>query len=414
MAAWLEWRRPTRGCRHGVVRPLLGLLLCVLFPCVAARAQTPEQGAETGSEPLPDRIQRAARSISDTLERLRLYPHVTSLATGGGAAPGFAYFDPAAGLGRVGLYGGLSHSVRGDSLYELRLGRMPHEPGRAPRRRLGFEWMPHFVTDPGPGDRFFFYGQARLLDLGAGRYLQGYSDPLRQESFDLVAGYRLAPGLAVQARAGVLGVSPGTGAQALERVFAASLDSPGLAWKRDYLRLTSELAWDTRIQPRHTQGGSFVSLRLESYQGLSGAPGFDRVALDARRFLPLGTPRHILALRAVGSYARTGGVPVPYYLQGSLGGGSLLRSFPEHRFSGDTLYALSAEYRFQALGWLQLAAFFDGGAASGGFTALNSGGFRTSQGVGVRLTTPSSVLFRFDVARGDEGTRFNAKIGYSF
>ncbi len=23
-------------------------------------------------------------------------------------------------------------------------------------------------------------------------------------------------------------------------------------------------------------------------------------------------------------------------------------------------------------------------------------------------------LFRFDVARGDEGTRFNAKIGYSF
>jgi hypothetical protein len=392
------------------VRPLVCLLLCVLFPSVAARAQ--EQKAE--SEPLPDRIQKAAKSISGTLERLGLYPHVTSLATGGGAAPGFAYFDPAAGSAGIGLYGGLSHSVRGDSLYELRLGRMPHEPGRAPRRRLGFEWMPHFVTDPHRGDRFFFYGQARLLDLGAGRYLQGYSDPLRQESFDLLAGYRLAPGLAVQARAGVLGVSPGSGARALERVFAASLDSPGLAWKRDYLRVTSELAWDTRVQPRHTQGGSFVSLRLESYQGLGDTPGFDRVSLDARHFLPLGTPRHILALRAVGSYARTGDVPVPYYLQDSLGGGSILRSFPEHRFSGDRLYAVSAEYRFRALGWLQLAAFFDGGAASGGFSALDSGGFRTSQGVGVRLTTRSSVLFRFDVARGDEGTRFNAKIGYSF
>jgi hypothetical protein len=34
--------------------------------------------------------------------------------------------------------------------------------------------------------------------------------------------------------------------------------------------------------------------------------------------------------------------------------------------------------------------------------------------VGVRLTTRKSVLFRFDVAHGDEGTRFNAKIGYSF
>ena len=107
-------------------------------------------------------------------------------------------------------------------------------------------------------------------------------------------------------------------------------------------------------------------------------------------------------------------MPVPYYLQYSLGGGRLLRSYPEHRFSGDSIYGVSAEYRFQALRWLQLAAFFDGGAASGGFAGLDSLGFRTSTGVGARLTTGNSVLFRFDVARGAEGTRFNAKIGYSF
>ncbi len=395
------------------LRRLVCLILCALFPCTAPSARAQDDEAGEKKESFPEKVQRAAREFSGTLKKVGLYPYVTSLATGGGAAPGLAYFDPTAGPG---IYGGVSHSVKGDSLFEVRLGRMPHEPNRAPRRRLGFEWMPHFVTDPGRQDRFFVYGQARLLDLGAGRYLRGDSDPLRQQSIDVVAGYRLAPGLAFQVRAGALSVTPGQDARTQGQVFAKSLDTPapGLAWKRDFFRVTSELAWDTRIQPRHTQGGSFVSLSFDNYRGLADTPGFTRVALDARHYLPLGTPRHLLALRAAGSYARTGGVPVPYYLQYSLGGGRLLRSYPEHRFSGDSIYAVSAEYRFQASRWLQLAAFFDGGAASGGFASLNSSGFRTSKGVGVRLTTRNTVLFRFDVAHGDEGTRFNAHVGYSF
>jgi outer membrane protein assembly factor BamA len=291
---------------------------------------------------------------------------------------------------------------------------MPHEPGRAPRRRLGFERLPAYLSAPLARDRFFAYGRVMQLDLEAGRYLRGYSDPLQQRSIDAVAGYRLAPGLAVQARVGMLAVKPAEDAQTLGEIFDPSRDVPGRAWKRDYLRVTSELAWDTRVRPRHPREGSFVSLRLESYQGLGETPSFRRVALDARHYLPLGSERHLLALRAAGSYARTGGIPVPYYLQYSLGGGSMLRGYPEHRFSGDTIYGLSAEYRFQAVRWLELAAFVDGGAASGGFPGLDSQGFRTSAGAGARFTTPSSVLFRFDVARGAEGTRFNARIGYSF
>ena len=294
------------------------------------------------------------------------------------------------------------------------MGRMPHEYGRAPRRRLGFEWVPEYVASPVDENRFFAYGRLGQLDLEAGRYLRGYSDPLQQRSIDAVAGYRIAPGLAVQGRVGMLAVAPAEDAGTIGQVFDPSRDVPGQAWKRDYVRVTSELAWDTRVQPRHVQDGSFVSLRLDRYQGIGDTPGFSRVALDARHYLPLGSGRHVVALRAAGSYARTGGVPVPYYLQYSLGGGSLLRSYPEHRFSGDTIYGVSAEYRFQARRWLQLAAFFDGGVARGGFAGLDSLGFRTSTGVGVRLTTRDSVLFRFDVARGAEGTRFNAKIGYSF
>jgi len=410
----LPFGRFVRGgtCQAGPLRRLICLLLCALLPCVAARAQEVDEGEKR--ESLPERVERVVRDTSTRLKEKRLYPYVTSLATGGGAAPGLAYFDPKLGRGAVGLYGAVSHSVKGDSLLELRLGRVPHEAGRAPRRRLAFERMPEWVARAGPEGRLFAYGRVGQLDLEAGRYLRGYSDPLRQRSIDAVAGYRIAPGLAVQGRVGFLAVTPGEDARTLGRQFKAALDVPGQAWKRDFLRVTSELVWDTRIRPRHTQGGSFVSLRLESYQGVGDTPGFRRVALDARHYLPLGSTRHILALRAAGSRARTGGIPVPYYLQYSLGGDSILRSYPEHRFSGDSIYGVSAEYRFQALRWLQLAAFLDGGAASGGFAGLDSLGFRTSTGVGARLTTGNSVLFRFDVARGAEGTRFNAKIGYSF
>jgi hypothetical protein len=390
------------------LRRIAGLLVCLLLPCGAARAQE-----KPTTESLPERLQRITKDVTGQFKRLNLYPHVTSLATGGGAAPGLAYFDPRLGHGAVGVYGAFSHSIKNDRLLELRLGRMPHEPGKAPRRRLDFEWMPRYVQAPVARDRFFAYGRVSQLDLEAGRYLRGYSDPLQQRSLDAVMGYRIAPGLAIQGRAGFLAVSPGEAARTLGRVYDPSREIPGQAWKRDYLRLTSELVWDTRERPWHPQGGGFVSLRLESYQGVGETPGFRRVALYARRYLPLGD-RHLLALRAAGSLASTGGIPVPYYLQYSLGGGRLLRSYPEHRFSGDRIYAVSAEYRFQATRWLELAAFLDGGAASRGFAGLDSFGFRTSTGVGARLTTSDKVLLRFDVATGAEGTRFNAKIGLSF
>jgi hypothetical protein len=396
--------------------PLLCLGVALLLALAAPQAQAQEEAPADGGrkDPLPERIERAAVRFSDALERLGLYPHVTSLATGGGAAPGLTYFDAAAGAREIGLYGSVSHSLKGDSLVELRLGRIPYEPGRAPSRRPGFEWMPGWVAGEHGEHRFFVYGQAKLLDLGAGRYLEGYSDPLRQQSADVVAGYRISPTLSARMEAGVLAVSPGPGAQSIGMEFLPALDAPGLAWKRDYVRLSSELAWDSRHDARLTRGGQLVSLRLETYQGWGGTPGFSRLALDARHYQRLGSDRHLLALRGVASLADSDGIHVPYYLQDSLGGGSLLRSYPEHRFSGDKVLAFSAEYRFRAMSWLQLAAFYDGGRAWDGFDALGSNGFRSSAGLGVRLTTPNRVLLRLDVARGAEGTRFNAKIGYAF
>jgi hypothetical protein len=394
------------GLRRG-----LWVALCFLLPWAATARAADDVPADKKEEraPLPDRIERAAKQVSRAFKERNLYPYVTSLATGGGAAPGLAYFDP-----KIGVYGGLSASVKGDTLVDLQMGRIPHRPDRPPSRRPGLEWMPGFVAGEDGQARFFIYGEARRLDLGPGRYLQGGSDPLRQESFDVVAGSRLSSKLAVQVQAGMLSVSPGPGAEAGGLVFAPALDAPGLAWKRDYLRVSSELAWDSRAQPGHPSGGGFASFRLDGYQGRGATPGFGRASLDVRRYQALGSARHVLAVRGFASFANTDGIHVPYYLQDSLGGGSILRSYPEHRFSGDRLLAFSAEYRFQALSWLELAAFYDGGRAWDGFPTLDSGGFRSSTGLGVRLTTRDHVVFRLDGARGAEGTRLNLKVGYSF
>jgi Omp85 superfamily domain len=396
------------------LRRVLCVGLCLLLPCAATARGGDDAGGDKPDKKeertrLPDRIERAAKRVSQALKQRKLYPYVTSLATGGGAAPGLAYFDTG-----LGLYGGVSESLKGDSLVELRVGRIPHVPDHAPSRRPGLEWMPGFVTGEDGQGRFFVYGQAKRLDLGPGRYLQGGSDPLRQESLDVVAGYRLSSRLALQVQGGMLSVSPGPGAETSGLAFAPALDAPGLAWKRDFLHLGSELARDTRLQPGRPDSGSFASLRLDHYQGRDSTPGFSRASLDVRRYQALGSARHVVAVRGLASFANTDGIHVPYYLQDSLGGASILRSYPEHRFSGDRLLAFSAEYRFQALPWLQLAAFYDGGRAWSGFPTLDSGGLRSSTGLGVRLTTRDHVLLRLDAARGDEGTRLNLKVGYSF
>ena len=399
-----------------LLRPLAGLLFVLLLPCAGA-IHAQEEGAanerQTTQAPLPERIERAAKRLTDRLAAVNLYPRVTSLGTGGGPAPGLAYWDPTAGPGRLGLYGSLSQSFYGDRLIELRLGRVPHVPGKAPVRRDGLEWIPGFVTN-GRSDRAFLYGEARQLNLDEGRYLLGHSAPLRQDSLDMVGGYRIAPHLALSVRTGFLQVTPTSGAGVLDRPFSPALESQGLPWRRDFLRVSSELAWDSRLQPRSPTGGSFVSLMLEHYHDRGVAPGFSRASLDVRRFQPLGSERHLVALRGFASVAATEGAQVPFYRQYTLGGSSVLRSYPEHRFSGDRLLAFSAEYRFSPLPWLELAGFADVGGAWGGFLPLGTDGFRRSTGIGVRLKTRDAVLIRADVARGDEGTRLNLKLGYSF
>ena len=66
-----------------------------------------------------------------------------------------------------------------------------------------------------------------------------------------------------------------------------------------------------------------------------------RFAADARRFVRLGSKRHVLAFRGVASADQTdAGSRVPFYLQSALGGSELLRGFDSYRFRGDKVMAI--------------------------------------------------------------------------
>jgi outer membrane protein assembly factor BamA len=111
---------------------------------------------------------------------------------------------------------------------------------------------------------------------------------------------------------------------------------------------------------------------------------------------------------------------------GSLGGLSRLRSYPEDRFKGSHAKFVGLEYRWNLIEEtkpfdffiakdirtvIQLAAFYERGAISDNKDDL-WGTMRESYGLGARLVTKSGLIFRADIATGDEGQEVSIIFGY--
>ena len=111
---------------------------------------------------------------------------------------------------------------------------------------------------------------------------------------------------------------------------------------------------------------------------------------------------------------------------GSLGGLSRLRSYPEDRFKGSHSRFIGVEFRWNLIEEtkpfnyffardirtvIQLAAFYESGAISDNKDELWDTR-RESYGIGVRLVTKSGLIFRADVATGDEGEELSIIFGF--
>jgi hypothetical protein len=177
-----------------------------------------------------------------------------------------------------------------------------------------------------------------------------------------------------------------------------------LRWDPRYFRTRAFAAVDWRRTPGYTGSGGLYRVELQDYSDRSGSRlGFRSAEAEVVQLVPLVGANWVIAVRGlvtVTDDAADG--DVPFFLMPSLGGSSSLRGYPSLRFRDRHRLLLSAEYRWTASRFLDMALFYDAGKVAGDIDDLNLSDLRSSWGAGARFHGTSRTVFRVEVARNDE------------
>jgi hypothetical protein len=411
--------------------PLFSLLpLLALLWAASARSQTaPGPGAADPPPPEPARAEETAAS-----ERMHwgpVYPSVAILSAGASVAPMLQLWERDLAGSGLDVQAAAAYSLRRYQLYALRVGRLP-------RRGAG---PPSFSTS---SDRLYPLSEMERMAGGSEERADVYlsyrhrhypeedfygSGPdareadrsdfrLRDHLVELVGAYHASPRLTLVARTGVLSTSLGGGRDgAVPDVHATfgEAGAPGLGLSPRQVILAGGLLADRRDDPRDPRRGGLLLAGFSRFEGEGAGFDFTRLSADLRLYRALGSERHVLAARALGSFDRPdAGAQVPFYLQSSLGGSQVLRGYRAFRFRDERLVAFSVEYRFEAHPRVELAAFVDAGQVAPAGTGFRLGDPHAGWGVGLRVKSQRRVVLRLDVARSPETTRYLVKLGPAF
>lgn len=353
------------------------------------------------------------------------YPRITWPSRGSGAALGVRYWQRDF-LGPLDAAGAAFYSLYGYQHYDVQLGLMPHRGNRIPQRSWRGDEL-YEIGDVRPGfPRFPLYGTFRYRYLPQEDYygLGPESSPddrttyLQEETRAyLRTGIQMGKHFVWIVEGGYQWNELGPGTSSSLPTTPSRFDddaAPGLAGPPDYLRLTTQLFLDFRDEPGNPHKGFMLAAIGERFLDRTrDSFSFDRVGLDARGFLPLGSPQRVLALRAalLGDHSADGN-RVPFFMQESLGGSHTLRGFDSFRFRGERIQLYQLEYRWEPMSFWELAAFTDAGAAAregSSFEALH-----WDYGFGMRFKTYRDVFLRFEIAFSDETTRYYIRSSTSF
>lgn len=171
--------------------------------------------------------------------------------------------------------------------------------------------------------------------------------------------------------------------------------------------------WDTRDSTLYPRAGGVLRARAASARGGWGSDfDYDVLRLDARRYLGLPWPLHVLGLQALAELRR--GEP-PFYGTGRLGGAEVLRGYYEGRYRDRQYLAAQAEYRLPLVWRLGAVFFASAGDVARALDGLRLADVKLSGGAGLRLAPLADVPvnIRLDVAYGD-AARFYFSIGEAF
>jgi hypothetical protein len=411
---------------------VLAALWSVLTPAHSFAAADPQDPQRPGW------VKRTVRSFLEDDEAgggrsgLHLGPFVPRLeivSSGSGLAPMLHFWAPDIGGTAVDVHASAFYSLSKYQHYDLQVGLVPHEGERLPRVERGtsavFPLSDLEKTAAVQG--FNIYASARYRDYPREDFYGLGPDSLQLDRTD----YRLKDGLyegivrfgvghvSLMGRAGLLQTSilPGTDSAYPNTEFANDDQAaPGLLRSPDFVHLSAGAWLELRDEPGNPHRGASLGVafsRLDDRQG--NAFQWNRLSVDAREYIPLGSNRHVVALRQVTSLDDPdAGSNVPFYLHSTVGGSALLRGYSAFRFRDDKLLAFTGEYRFEVHPKLELALIYSTGKVFPTMSDFDLHDLRRSFGAGIRLKSPRKVKLRVDVLHGPERTRVDIKLEPSF
>jgi hypothetical protein len=137
---------------------------------------------------------------------------------------------------------------------------------------------------------------------------------------------------------------------------------------------------------------------------------------EARAYVPVFADRRVLALRSVYASVQpdAGSPPVPFYRLPESAGDLYFRAFDSGRFRDQHLALGELEYRWWLWEWLWAVGFAQLAWVAPSSAALRFDEVHESYGGGIRVALTSSLLYRWEVGHGSEGTRTNFRLGAQF
>ncbi len=341
-------------------------------------------------------------------------------------APAVQYERPRLGGTNLHLLASGAYSVTGYQVYDLRFGKFDQP---APYEFLSDA----FLGAPLEFDRRtqaplegFLYTDLRYRNFPREEFYGLGSDSSRDDrtnyryeesGFDVVAGYPFARWFGIMGRAGYLltNVGPGTNEKRpdTQDLFDDST-APGLERQPDFYRFDAGLYLAYEGDPNLPAG--ILGVEWARFDDVGDRRfEFDRFAVDARGYLPLGSRQRTLAARFFVSrdYANDS-MEVPFYFMKTLGGNETLRGYNDFRFRDSNLIYFSSEYRWEANPAVELAIFYDTGKVVSQGSDLSLKHLRHSYGFGIRGKSFRRTVLRIDLGHSEEGTFVYFAFGPTF
>jgi hypothetical protein len=187
----------------------------------------------------------------------------------------------------------------------------------------------------------------------------------------------------------------------------------GLSTHPWFAHTFASIGHDTRLSPDYSRAGHLVELGLHDYHDWKdGQDSFRRLETTVQQLVPTCGGRGVIdaSLRTWFAEGKEDG-SVPFFLMPTLGGGDLLRAFPSYRFRDRNAFLIKGEYRWAVHEMVDIAGLYEGGKVGPHIDSLDFNDMAHSYGIGVRVHSETSSLFRADLAHGREG--FGFRVGFT-